>query len=1139
MVSPWTWDSSDAKNKLEDFVESCKRSSEWSDVQYIDGVALETWLEQRPAVSAWHARNTLKTVPVQGIRSTDEFWENFAGHFGPPITEDVLLCERSKTADRLINDLLQPSNALSLVADLPDEVLAFAIAAIRKASAETRLFLEARAVVVDSVDAGRQLASDGKLVLLLRGDAARSPRQFSTIGTTLVPLGRQQQGVGVPVLHRPGAYAMSVAMRSMDLDENRTLTLALGSGRSLTALARLIPGGAFDEPAWLARGQELLPAILAGAWDASNSLDREIIEIIADGLPYQQIEGRVRAFLPHADPPFDLEGTVWKVRAPMDAFVRVGQLISRHDTELLRTGMLRVFAQLEPEADTDEMVNLLRPKPPRYSEWLREGLATTLDLLAVWSEVARVNLGDESGQNFANRVVNDLPGLRTNPRLLTSLGNELRLIAEAAPDPLLSALEHMLEGTGEVIRPIFRELPGFLHPRSEHTGVLWALETIAWDPSYFRRAVMVLARLAAIDPGGRLGNRPHRSLTEIFLLWNPNTNAPSAERLSALDEIIKTLPEVGWQLLLTLLPTIHGGTSMPTAKPRLREAGVADRRPVTYGELWADEAAVSERAVNLAGHELNRWLELVPRIASFAPREREHSIRGLGDALMNLDDDGRKALWVRLRDEVSRHERFKEAPWALPEEELRPLRLLLDTYAPADPISTVVSLFDAWTLDETGDIARGAQRRAAALRQLYASGGTDAVLRLAKEAKVTYLVIEALYGAELSPDEVEQLFSGSFERNPTSSVTVGLSGLYRRTVGIERAETWLRDAVANKGASPEIVSSVLQGWPDGFETWNVVRRFGSEVVAAYWEHRPPQFVKGSRSELTRSLIMLLRYGRAVEAIQSSLNRLSDVSSRLILRMLDGVIPQLNAKSAVPDAMTTYYVETVLEALDKRNDITEEAIALREYQFFPLLEYGSRRLQIYELMAKDPGFYHSFLRKVFRAKGEEKSEVDPKSVADARISYSLLHRFSLLPGHGKDGTDRAALTLWINEVRRLGAETHLADVTDSYVGRVLAHALPGADGVWPPEPVREQIERLASAEIERAIQMERFNMRGPHFRDPYEGGTAERTFAKTNYDAASAMTAWPKTAGLLRSIGKMWENEGKREDIEAAQRRLRS
>jgi hypothetical protein len=50
-VSPWTWDTSDPKNKIENWLNARKESSSWKDVRYIDGSMLEIWLEQRPAVA--------------------------------------------------------------------------------------------------------------------------------------------------------------------------------------------------------------------------------------------------------------------------------------------------------------------------------------------------------------------------------------------------------------------------------------------------------------------------------------------------------------------------------------------------------------------------------------------------------------------------------------------------------------------------------------------------------------------------------------------------------------------------------------------------------------------------------------------------------------------------------------------------------------------------------------------------------------------------------------------------------------------------------------------------------------------------------------------------------------------------------
>ena len=152
---------------------------------FVDGSALETWFERRPAVAAWHARHTLGVKPLEGVHSIEEYWQDFAGQFDAMLTEQVLLCERDDVAQQLIQDLLQPSGIVSLVANSPDEVVAFAIAAIRKATEDVRRFLEARTLIVDNAAAGRQLLGNDNLVLLLRDDAARSPGQFSAIGADL------------------------------------------------------------------------------------------------------------------------------------------------------------------------------------------------------------------------------------------------------------------------------------------------------------------------------------------------------------------------------------------------------------------------------------------------------------------------------------------------------------------------------------------------------------------------------------------------------------------------------------------------------------------------------------------------------------------------------------------------------------------------------------------------------------------------------------------------------------------------------------------------------------------------------------------------------------------------------------------
>lgn len=130
----------------------------------------------------------------------------------------------------------------------------------------------------------------------------------------------------------------------------------------------------------------------------------------------------------------------------------------------------------------------------------------------------------------------------------------------------------MLEGNAERIKPIFSESDDFfILPASAHTGVLWALELLAWDENQLLRAAMCLAKLAAIDPGGKLANRPINSLRDILLSWSPHTNATYKQRLGVLSHIVQAVPAIAWPLLEKLLPSAHDSVS-PTQKPKFAEA---------------------------------------------------------------------------------------------------------------------------------------------------------------------------------------------------------------------------------------------------------------------------------------------------------------------------------------------------------------------------------------------------------------------------------------------------------------------------------------------------------------------------------------------------------------------------------------
>ena len=143
------------------------------------------------------------------------------------------------------------------------------------------------------------------------------------------------------------------------------------------------------------------------------------------------------------------------------------------------------------------------------------------------------------------------------------------------------------------------------------TGLLWALETLAWDAEYLVRVCVILGDLAERDPGGNWANRPTNSLTEIILPRHPQTIAPIEKREVAVKTLINTVPDVAWNLLINLLPNQHQ-ISSGTHKPAWRNTIPDDWEDrVIQEEYWKQITSYAEIAVSMASNDIDKLTELI------------------------------------------------------------------------------------------------------------------------------------------------------------------------------------------------------------------------------------------------------------------------------------------------------------------------------------------------------------------------------------------------------------------------------------------------------------------------------------------------------------------------------------------------
>lgn len=1124
-VTPRIWNRPD--RTLLDWEREMQRQEKWRNVTVLDAVKLEHWLEEREAVAKDFAREVRGLSEVAGLQSVREFWDEYSERFNPKLTEAVVLAGRNGDAEELLNQLVGGApQAIKLQADSRDEVVSFAVAAIRTAEPSLRDFLEARTLVVESKDAVSQRTVTNGMVFLPRGTAIDLASSLSYLAPTLIPSARMDSSV--KALQRPNTYELSEALKLMVRDDERAERLARECGRSVTILARRIPRVDPPSPPW-SSSPGLLAALMAGAWDDSVEGDRKVIAVLA-GREYDDFDADMRHLLALPEP-LEREGSVWKIRAPVDTFVQLGSLLTSRDVERLRSVAATVFGETDPALDlpvSERRFAPVRGVKMRHSEWIRDGLATTLLQIAVLHRAARFAVTGVNPQAFVDQLVSSLPGLFQDARLLLSLGRQLPWLMEAAPHPLLSALEHLLEGDGKGILPIFDE-DDTLFGKSSLAPILWSLEILAWNPKWLPRTALALAGLVRLDPDGRRANRPMASLATIFKPWLPQTKASLAQRLAAIDGVVAKEPDVGWRLVLGLLPVRQdSGTYNP--KPRLRESSSEKGEILTNRLVYQTYGEAISRAIQLARGKVDRVLSLLKAMDAFRHEDME-LVCGEAEVLADvISDDDRFFLWTEVRNLVAMHTGYRTARWTFPSDIVDRLRALRQRLQPTDPVLSVQWLFDQHfpQLDDAAEIPSEemiAAARSRAISSLYANGGESRVAELACRAKTPGLVGVAVGDVLKDVDDVDRMLTTTYALPdvPDQFLMALSSRAYDRFGPAWSARIAER---ARQGLPPEKLANLLLSWSNERVAWDLADALGAEVVLSFWSQRLAFPVRGERDDKERAAREYLKAGRAVVALRALSSSANELPTELLLEILERALPDLTAANLSTEGNLWVEIAEVFDKLSSRQDVSDIAVARCEYAYLPFLKHRGSTLKLHQLMAQEGAFFVSILCDVFRpASGaEEDPRTDRK--ARAQYGYELLSSMTDVPGfvRGEKQADEEELLRWVSDVRTAARDKDRAKIADQFIGQVLAHAPSDpVDDAWPHSAVRRVFEEVKSDDLELGINVGRSNMGGAHAINSKFPAALEHERAAQARKWAIITSNWSRTSAMLTSMAEYWES----------------
>jgi len=888
----------------------------------------------------------------------------------------------------------------------------------------------------------------------------------------------------------------------------------------------------------------ILPLVLLGTWSDRNEEDRKLVERLT-GENYSTIQKLATKWINQPDAPLRFVDGIYSFVSREDSWRLLGSLLTKDLLDSFDKVALEVLNEDDPRFEMpaeERYLAGIQNKLPRFSPHVREGIAETVALLGTRGE--QIPQGAPEGSAWRATVLVRNLLLNESAKRWFSLSHLLPLLAEAAPDEFLSAIETDLRKDSPAIATLFEKDADGLFSSSPHTSLMWALEDLAWDPAQLSRVTLILAELARHDTGGRIHPRPAGVLHDIFRFWYPQTGASIEERLQVLEMLATRKPDVAWPLLIALVQQGQD-TASPGSKPRWRDYDSSQTKRLTNGDIDKQIEWAAKRVVALAIAEPERWQELMDNFAMQPELVRSAVQKWLNDTDPEaIDSNARIKIWERLRHLVREHRFFHDAFWALPPAKVDELAEIEKKWAPADAVPRVRWLFGYTGQLEFGDTNTPHHEREkmmddarlAAAKEVFDQKGLAGLLELAACAEAPYLVGAAAAGLNLV-QRWQEILPNKLLPTKTTDHEFALAFVGNR-MGIE-GDRYVTNIPLEKWTQEQVAEFAL-AMKFQRKTWELLRRRKPGAESIYWTRVNPcagPLPVGEVEEATRCLLNAKRPIVAASCLFSAHHANKNLDWTLVADVVDAASIGSN-KAETDRPLNSHFVWELCELtkyLQNHPAGNHDRLVRIEYRFLPLARHHNFLPKtLHAELGRNPAFFAELIEAQFCSKAEAQNKdrtVSSDQHAIARAAHDLLHSWTGIPGQRPDGSvDATVLMAWVDDARKLGTASDRIEICDVKIGEQLSCAPADPDGSWPCEPVREVFESVPTDEILRGFDVGVANQRGTHWKSITEGGEQERELARKYFGFADKLRLkWPRTALALRRIAESYKLQAKRED----------
>ncbi len=875
-------------------------------------------------------------------------------------------------------------------------------------------------------------------------------------------------------------------------------------------------------------------AVLIGSWNEKSECDLDAITQLF-GISYDEWLNKAREILHHADSPLSLKNGIWKVINRVELWSLLGSRILDQDLDTFKSHAVSVLKEPDPAFELpaeERYAASIYGKVQSCSHVLRKGIAEGLAILGSQPESC-ANCSQGKAEATCVLVIRELL-TDADWVLWGSLNGLLPTLAEAAPDEFLDAVEKALRMTPCPFDELFSQEGSGITGGNYLTGLLWALEGLAWDEQYMVRVCVLLAELASHDPGGQWANRPSNSLATILLPWLPQTLASVDKRKVAVQTILQEQPDIAWNLIMQLLPgqqQISSGSHKPCWRKTIPDDW---KKGVTQQEYWQQASFYAELAVAAAGQDTARLSVLIDHFDRLPEPAFDQLLKALSSQpILELPEEQRLLIWNHLTKFTNKHRRFSDAKWALPDDLITRIERISEQLAPTNPFNLHQHLFTAHDSDlyeENGNWEEQRRkldtRREAAVSEIFQQDGADGVIRFAESVSSPYQVGIAL--GVVADDAFERLLLPNFLDSADKIHKALVSGFIWRRYHLKGWE-WC-DNLDKSDWTPEQKGQFLAYLPFTKGAWDRASEWLRKQESEYWTRTDANAYQ-AYGDLAIAIEKLIEHDRphaAIHCLDSMRYDKQPIDTNQCVRALLAAL----SSSEPSHAMNEYHIVELIKFLQADPSVNQDDLSRVEWAYLPLLDRdGDARPQLLESrLANDPEFFCEVIRLIYRSKKDEQSPREPteKSKAIATNAWRLLHEWKTPPGTQQDGKfNEEHFTQWLQRVKEVCTESGHLEVALINIGQVLIHAPPDPDGLWIHRAVAAALNDREADDIREGYRTGTYNSRGVHRVDP--AGNPERKLAEQFRSKAEEVenSGFQRFAVTLRGLADEYDCEAER------------